>query len=200
MAGSRKQHIFVIDDDPGVCEAIRRTLEQEDWKVTTFADASSCLEDSHFQDCDLVISDVKMPGMDGIELLIELKRRASWLPVLIITAFGDVPMAARAFKEGTVDFIEKPMERDALVSAVRAALRKLGGRDSLLGKSLTRAEMRVLHLILDGKSNKEAARVLARSVRTVEVHRSHIMKKLGVDNLVDLVKTAYATGLAEPPS
>jgi len=201
VTGRMQRQIFVIDDDEQVCQAIRRTLEREGWEVTTFSRAADCLNSPRLENCDLVISDVKMPGMDGMKLLDELKHRVPWLPVVMMTAFGDVPMAARAFKKRTVvDFFEKPVKREALLSAVKAAIGRRGPRDPLLGKALSKAERRVLLLLLEGKSNKEAAHMLARSVRTVEVHRGRIMKKLGVDNLVDLVKAAYATGLAEPPS
>ena len=198
MTRNTKPHIFVIDDDQMVREAVCNVLKQKDWKVTSFASAVDCLNISHFQDCDLIISDVKMPDVSGMELLTEVKRRAPWLPVLLMTAYGDIPMTAKAFKKGTDDFLEKPLDRHILISAVKAALWRITPRDPLLGKLLTKAEKHVLRLIMDGMSNKEAAYSLSRSVRTVEVHRTRIMAKLGVNNLVDLVKRAYEMGLVEP--
>ena len=195
-----KQHILVIDDDQKICEAIRRTLEQEGRKVTSFTSAADCLERPHFVECDLVITAVEMPGTSGMDVLAEVRRRAPWLPVVLMTAFGDVRTAAKAFKMGADDFIEKPVGRETLLLAVEAALERITPRDPLLGTSLTRAERRILYLILQGKSNKETARLLNRSVRTIEVHHNRIMKKMGVGSLVDLVKRAYEMGFAVPRS
>jgi FixJ family two-component response regulator len=138
--------------------------------------------------------------MSGIALLAEVRRRAPWLPFLLVTGFGDVPTTAKAFKMGVDEFIEKPIERETLLSAVEAALRRTTPRDPLLGKLFTRAETRVLYLILQGKSSKEAAYLLSRSVRTIEVHRTHVMQKMGVDNIVDTIKRAYEMGFAVPRS
>jgi two-component system response regulator FixJ len=195
MADYSRQHIFFVDDEPKIRKVVGRTLEQLGAKVSCFACAADCLEQLRSQTCDLLVTDVKMPGMDGIELLIKAKRIAPWLSVLVITGYGDVPMAVRALKAGASDFIEKPLERQSFLSTVESVLKRTTPPDPLLGSSLTQAEMKVLRFILDGNSNKETARLLNRSVRTIEDHRSHIMRKLGVDNLADLVKRATAVGL-----
>ena len=200
MTNSTKQHIFLVDDEPKVREVVGETLEEFGFEVSRFACAADCLEQLGSRACDLLISDVKMPDMNGMELLTEVKRFAPWLPVLLITGYGDVPMAVTAFKTGAVDFIEKPLDRQTLLSAVRSVLKWITPPDCLLGKALTRTEMRVLRLILDGKSNKEIAYLFHRAVRTIEVHRDHIMRKLGVDNVVNLVKRAAAMGLVELPT
>lgn len=196
MTSNTKQHIFFVDDEPGVRKAVGVTLEQNGFAVSCFASAADCLKQMDFQRCDLLITGVKMPEMDGIELLTEVKRRAPWVPVLVVTGYGDVPIAARAFKKGADDFMEKPLEGQALLSAVESTLRRISPADALLGKSLTPAEMRILRLILDSKSNKEMAYLLKRSVRTVEVHRSRIMRKFGVNSVVNLVKRAIEMKLA----
>lgn len=196
MTSGAKQHIFFVDDEPGVRKAVGGTLEQNGFAVSCFASAADCLKQFDFQKCDLLITDVKMPEMDGIELLTEVKRRAPWVPVLLVTGYGDVPIAVKAFKKGADDFMEKPLERQALLSAVESTLRRISPPDSLLDKSLTRAEMRILRLILESKSNKEMAYLLKRSVRTVEVHRSRIMRKFGVNSVVNLVKRAMEMKLA----
>lgn len=196
MIKIKKRHIFFVDDDAGVRKAVGETLKENGFTVTCFAGAADCLEQLGNLKCDLLITDVKMPEMDGIELLTEVKSRAPWLPVLLVTGCGDIPMAAKAFKRGTDDFIEKPLSRDVLLSVVESTLRRSGlSPDSLLGKTLTAAEMRIFRLILDSKSNKEIAYLLKRSVRTVEVHRSRIMRKLGVNSVVDLIKRAAQMGL-----
>jgi two-component system response regulator FixJ len=192
-----KRNVFLVDDDPKILQAAREALESVGLKVTCFTCARDCLEKIVGKKCDLLVTDVRMPGINGMELLAEVRHSAPWLPVLILTAYGDIPMAARAFKNGALDFIEKPFSRETLISAVEDTLRKTGPVDTLLGKSLSKTEMRVLPLLLDGKGNKETALLLNRSVRTIENHRSHIMRKLGADNLIDLFKRAAAMGLVE---
>jgi len=188
MINITKQHIFFVDDEPNVREVVGRTLEQADLKVSCFANAAECLKQLHSQTCDLLITDVKMPEMDGIELLIKVRRIIPPLPVLVITGYGDISMAVTAFKAGASDFIEKPLERQSLLSAVESILKRNTLTHPLVNKVLTKTEMRVLRLILDGKSTKKIARLRHRSVRTIETQRGSIMHKLGVDNLVDLVK------------
>jgi two-component system response regulator FixJ len=194
------QHIFFVDDEPSIRKVVARTLERLGSRVSCFARAVDCLERLRSKRCDLLITDVKMPGMDGIELLTEAKRIAPWLPVLVITGYGDVPMAVRALKAGALDFIEKPLNRKAFLAAVELALRSSAPPDRLLGSALSRAERRVLHLILDGKSNREIAELIHRSMRTVEVHRNRIMRKFGVSNVIGLVRRAAAFGLADLPA
>jgi len=183
-----RQHIFLVDDEPGVLKAIARTLEELGCKVSCFANAEECFKQLRLGGCDLLITDVKMPGVDGIELLTEVKRVIPYLPVVMITGYGDIPIAVRAVKMGATDFVEKPLDKKLFLQTIRSILEQNAYVHHLTGKALTRAELKVLRLIVDGKSNKEIARILRRSVRTVEDHRSHIMHKLDVDNVVDLVK------------
>jgi FixJ family two-component response regulator len=194
---SAKQHIFFVDDEPDILKVVGRTLKHLGLRVSCFASADDCLKHLRAGKCDLLITDVKMPKMDGIELLIEAKRIAPWLPVVVITGYGDVPIAVRSLKAGAVDFIEKPLDRETLIRTVESVLRGTVPPKSLLGKKLSRAEIMVLRLLLEGKRNAEIAIILSRSVRTIEDHRRHIMRKLGVDNLVDLVKHAAVMELIE---
>ena len=188
---SKQRHIFLVDDEAGVRKAVGKTLEGGGFAVSCFANAADCLEQILANPkCDLIITDVKMSEMDGMELLTEIKHCAPWMPVLVMTGKGDIPMTTRAFKRGAADFIEKPLSRYVLLSTIDSILKRYRASNPLLGKALTESEVRVLHLVLDSKSNKEIAWLLKRSVRTVEVHRSHIMKKFGVDNVVSLVKRA----------
>jgi len=190
------QHIFFVDDEPAICRSVSQTLRRYGYKVDCFPDAEHCLKQLQMQGCDLLITDVKMPGMDGIELVRRAKHIAPWLSILVITGYGDIPMAVRAVKTGALEFIEKPLEKQSLLTAVRKALKQLNPRNPLKGRSLTKKEIVVLHLILQGRNNREMAEVLHRSIRTVEDHRRHIMGKLDVDNVVDLVKRATDMGLA----
>lgn len=200
MINSPKQHIYLVDDEPKIGKVVGEILEQLGLKVSYFVCAADCLERIVFQRCDLLITDVKMPKMNGIELLKEVRRLAPWLPVLVITGYGDIPTAIAAIKGGALDFIEKPLVKKSFLWKVKSILQQSTFDDSFIGKPLTKSEMKVLKLIIDGKSNKEIAYLLYRSVRTIEVHRGHLMHKLGVDNLVDLVKRATMMGLVELPT
>ena len=191
------KNIFFVDDEPKVRKMVGRTLEQAGFKVSCFARATECLKQLHSQTCDLLITDVKMPEMDGIELLTKVKHIIPSLPVLVITGYGDIKMAVKALKLGASDFIEKPLDRQSFLSAVDSVLKRNTQTHPLVGKVLTKTEMRVLRLMLDGKSTKEIAFLRHRSVRTIEEHRSRIMHKIGVDNLVDLVKQTAVVRLVE---
>jgi FixJ family two-component response regulator len=188
MTNITKQHVFFVDDEPKVCKIVGRTLEQAGFKVSCFFSAAECIKQLRSQMCDLLITDVKMPKMDGIELLTKAKCIFPLLPVLVITGYGDISMAVKALKMGASGFIEKPFERQSFLSAVESTLKQNTQTHPLVSKVLTKTEMRILRLILDGKSNKEIARLRHRPVRTIEDQRSRIMCKIGVDNLVDLAK------------
>jgi len=195
MPNILQQRIFFVDDEPKIRQLVSVTLKQAGFKVSCFARAVDCLEQLRTDRCDLLITDVKLPYMSGIELLTGAKRLVPSVPVIVITGYGDIPMAVRAMKGGAADFIEKPLERQTLLSAVELALEQIPVAEPLLHRGITPAEMKVLSLILDGKTNKETAQLLHRSVSTIEVHRKHIMRKLGASNAVDLVKRAAAMGL-----
>jgi two-component system response regulator FixJ len=182
--------IFVVDDEPRVLAVLRKTLERAGMTVRCFGGADDCLAGLEADRCDLLITDVKMPGKDGVELLMEAKRRLPWLPVLVITGFGDVPIAVKALKAGAVDFIEKPLDRDSFLETVRILLARTVADSILHGQSLTKTEMKVLRHVLEGKNSREIADALHRSCRTVEVHRRHVMQKLRAKNIVELLRQA----------
>ena len=190
METDTQEHVFLVDDERQICGVVRKMLERAGMHVTCFRSAEECL--SHLEDerCDLLITDVRMPGQDGIELLAAVRELQPWLPVVVVTGFGDVPMAVKVLKAGAADFIEKPLDRNTFLKAVRATVRKSAGQSVLLDHSLTPTEMRVLFHILEGKNNREVAHALNRSPRTVEVHRRHLMRKLNVNNAVELVRRA----------
>ena len=199
MARVGKQHVFVVDDESSVRKVVAKTLERLGVEVTCFARATDCLEQLGQKPCDLLITDVKMPEMDGINLLEKAKRIAPWLPVLVVTGYGDVPLAVKAMRLGAADFIEKPLHKETFLRKVEPMLSHGAFPDPYQGKPLTRTERKVLKLIVSGKSNKEIAHLLGRAVRTVEDHRSHIMRKLRVHNVIELVERAIQMGLAELP-
>jgi len=197
MAEPKKKIIFFIDDEPQVRKAVSKTLSQLDnCRVICLVDAESCLTELRRIKCDIVIADVNMPDMDGIALLKRIKELRPQMPILIITGYGDVPMAARAFKAGALDFIEKPLNEETLLPAVKHALDQLPPDDTPDINLLTKTEIKILKQIGTGKSNKQIAIDIDRSIRTVENHRHRLMQKLGVRNAVELTKIAINMGLA----
>ena len=195
MKNNFTTRVFVVDDDPCIRDAIALNLKDACYDCSCFESAEECLAQLYHQKCDLLITDIKMSGMSGIELLTEAKRIAPWLPVLIMSGYGDIAVAVKAVKAGAVDFIEKPLKWDRFFAIVQLIVKQNYFSNSQKGNPLTNTEMIVLRLIINDKSNKEIARILHRSVRTVEVHRSHIMQKLDVGSVVELVKQAAAMGL-----
>ena len=197
MENTAEKHIYFLDDEPTIREAVRETLEDSNFKVTCFGTPTECLTRLHSAKCDLLITDLKMPEKNGIELLMDIKHLAPWIPVLMITGYGDIPTAVKAMQAGAVDFIEKPLDKKNLVRKVRSILQKNVSSHPDLGNSLTRTEKRILQLVVHGKSNKQIGNLFHRSARTIEVHRAHIMHKLGVDNLVDLIRRVASMGLVD---
>jgi two-component system response regulator FixJ len=186
--------VFFVDDDPGIRRAVQKTMESAGIHVNVFVSAEDCLAALSQQTCDVLITDVRMEGMDGISLLRKVRRSFPWLPTIIATAYGDIPQAVTAIKAGAVAFIEKPLDRQELLSAVREAIETSARPDPPPKQPLSDAERQVLRLILDGKTNREISEVLNRSVRTIEAHRHSVMRKFGVKNVAQLVQRANALG------
>lgn len=199
MAKETIKQIFFVDDEPKVREVIGDTLEQLEVKVACFASGPECLEQIKSQRCDLLITDLKMTGMDGLELMKKAKELIPWLPVLVITAYGDIPIAVKSVKSGAMDFIEKPLEKDSFLRKVQSILNS-SLFDKYNYKPLTKSETQIFRHIIDGKNNREISELLHRSIRTIEVHRYRIMRKFEVDNMVDLIKKAALLGLIEVSS
>ena len=199
MIDKSKINIYVVDDDSYLLDAICLFLKKEKYECTCFENADDCLNCLRKKiKCDLLITDVQMPDKTGIELLEEVAAIAPWVPTLVMTAYGDIPMAVKAIKMGAFDFIEKPLEWDSFLDLVTSIVQKHDVSNRLKGKPLTNMEKVTLQLVLQNKTNKEIAKILYRSVRTVEVHRSHIMHKLDVHSIVDLVKRTSSMDLGGP--
>ncbi|MFN3075911.1 MAG: response regulator transcription factor [Alphaproteobacteria bacterium] len=188
--------IHVIDDAEEVRDSLAVLLESAGFRCRTFASAIEFLGVVQAGWTGCIIADVRMPGMTGIELQKELLIRGIRLPVIIITAHADVPMAVAALKAGAVDFIEKPFRDRLLLDSLRTALvtppeeigRPGGAGDGVRLANLTAREREVMLLLVAGHPNKVVADRLRISSRTVEVHRAHIMEKTGARNLADLVR------------
>ena len=196
--------ILLVDDDDAVRETARVFLEAAGYRVRDYASAASCLDDNVAAGSCL-IADIRMPEMDGLQLMREIARRGVGLPIIFITGYGDVTIAVEAMKAGAMDFIEKPFDQATLLDSVKKALwlseqiRNKAGETKAAQTSLDRLtprERQVFDLIICGEPNKIAAHKLGISMRTVELHRSRIMGKMGARNLSDLVRV----GLAAPQS
>jgi two-component system response regulator FixJ len=195
MKNNFKPHIFVVDDEQGMLEVVSLILEQVEYECTCFTKADDCLRQLHTQICDLLITDVKMPDMGGMELLRQAKQIVPWLPVIMMTSYASVTMSVQALKAGAANFIEKPIEMKTLLATVESALNQNDLANVLRGEQLTNVEMTILCLILQSRNNDDIAHILQRPVITIESYRSDIMRKLGVKSTVDLEKRASAMGL-----
>jgi FixJ family two-component response regulator len=197
MTAGTRDTVYVVDADEGVRNALRWMLRAAGFRVELYATAEHFLDAHQSRSASCLVLEVRMPGMSGLELQEALIRRREYLPVIFLTAHGDVRTAVRAMKRGAFDFLQKPCESDALVTAVREALRcsahnladaatRVEIADRLA--SLSPREYDVLACVLDGKTNKAIASKLAISVKTVECHRSHIMDKVGAQSVAELVR------------
>jgi two-component system response regulator FixJ len=195
METRRTPQVVFVDDEPRVCEAVRKTVERAGVGVRCFSNADDCLAYLAAAGCDLLITDVKMPGKDGIALLLEVRKHLPWLPVVVVTGYGDVRLAVRAMQAGAADFLEKPLDRDVFLDTIKALLEQNPAQATLVDLGLTRAEVKVLHLVLEGRNNREIATALHRSPRTIEVHRSNLMHKMGANNIVEMLRRAVDMGL-----
>lgn len=193
--------VVVVDDDEAVRDSLKAMLEAEGFAVETFADADAFLEGYRPTPDACLLIDVRMPGMDGIELLTKLATRVSSPPVIMITGHGDVPMAVMAMKLGAVDFIEKPFAAETLVRSIRDALAVCRAASTATNEldhrlaRLTEREREVLEQLVVGRSNKAIALQLGISPRTVEIHRARVMEKMQAHSLSHLVRMALAVGI-----
>lgn len=193
------QMIHVIDDSADVRESLAILLDTAGFRCRAYASALDFLKTVQQGWGGCIVADVRMPAMTGIELLKELRLRAIRMPVIIITAHADVPMAVAALKAGAVDFIEKPFRDEVLLASIRSAL-NMHAKDAATGVSgtqfnldiLSPREQEVMLLLVAGHPNKVVADRLGISIRTVEVHRAHIMDKTGVKNIAELVRLVCA--------
>ena len=193
--------IFIVDDDEAVRDSLRWLLEANGYRVKSFSGAEEFLESYDPEQVGVLIADVRMPGMSGLELQEALIARKSPLPIVFITGHGDVPMAVATMKKGAVDFLEKPFNESDLRDIVARMLDRANARASqaqvqknhqaVLGR-LTAREQQVLERIVAGRLNKQIAGDLNISIKTVEAHRANIMEKLEVTTVADLMKIALA--------
>jgi FixJ family two-component response regulator len=193
--------VFIVDDDASVRDSLALMLGLGDYRTVLFADAEALLSAWQPGWAGCVLADLRLPGKSGLELQAELQRRGATLPVIIITAHGDVPAARTAFQAHAVDFLEKPFAHDQLLAAIERAfayeaqrIARDHGRaeDARKLAALTPREREVLEQAARGLHAKEIAAALGISPRTVEVHKARIMAKLGVRNVAELVRFAIS--------
>lgn len=200
-------HVFLVDDEPTVTDGLKWLLESVRIESTAFSSPSAFLDAiKHFEGPCCAVVDLRMPEMSGLELQRQLADLGYRLPLIFLTAHGDVPAAVNAIQAGAVDFVQKPFNPDRFLDGVRKAIRlaqeqyaQMQGRVSMqrLLDQLSARELEVLRRLLDGRTSKEIAKQLAISPKTVDVHRANVMRKMSVETSAELVRLVgrhYATG------
>jgi FixJ family two-component response regulator len=195
--------VFVVDDDRAVRDSLALLVQSVGLEVETFAGAREFLDAYRPDRPGCLITDIRMPGMSGLDLQERLTEDGYHIPVIVLTGFGDVPAAVRALKGGAVDFVEKPFNPQALLDLVQQAiardteLREQAAREADVAERvalLTPREQEVMALVVAGKANKVVAIDLAISERTVELHRGRIMKKMQARSLAELMRIVLPPG------
>jgi FixJ family two-component response regulator len=206
---NRSPTVYLVDDDLAVRDALSMLLEERGFEVTSFEGGPAFLETVSAESRGCAIVDLRMPGMDGLALQAELKRRGVMLGVVILTGHGDIPASVNAMKGGAVNFLTKPVEAEKLIESVSVAIAESdtvryaafaarGAAERLA--SLTTRERDVLALAVDGLPNKEIARALGISHRTVEIHKGRIMHKTGASSLLELSRMAVQDAASPHPA
>jgi RNA polymerase sigma factor (sigma-70 family) len=193
--------VYIVDDDEAVRDSLRWLLEANNYRVRAFPSGESFLAEYDEKRPGVLIVDVRMPGMSGLELQEQLIARKSTMPIVFITGHGDVPMAVSTIKKGAIDFLEKPFDETDLREIVGRMFEQANERlsqaqaqrehEAMLAR-LTAREQQVLERIVAGRLNKQIADDLGISIKTVEAHRANIMEKLQVTTVADLMKVALS--------
>jgi two-component system response regulator FixJ len=195
--------VHIVDDDAAVRQSLAFLLGSAGLAVRLYDSAAAFLAGLPELKGGCLITDMRMPGMTGLELLHELRAKSCGLPAIVVTGHGDVPLAVEAMKAGAVDFIEKPFDQEAILSAVQAALDRAGGGDNGDGQAikarlgtLSERERQVLDGLIAGHPNKTIAYDLGISPRTVEVYRANLMTKMAARSLSELIRMAILADIA----
>jgi len=197
--------VHVVDDDPAVRDSIAFLLDSAELASKTYDSALRLLEAVDGLEPGCIVTDVRMPEMNGVELVRALKERGVPHPVVMITGHADVPLAVEAMKAGVADFIEKPFDDEVLLTSVRSALDRGAGAEEQAGEraevlarieSLSTRERQVLEGLVAGRANKVIAYDLGISPRTVEVYRANVMTKMQAGSLSELVRMTLLTGVS----
>jgi two-component system response regulator FixJ len=193
--------IHLVDDDDSVRRSAAFMLKTSGFQVKSYASGTELLKDARKLERGCILLDIRMPGLDGLEVQQELQNLGIDLPVVIMTGHGDIPLSVRAMKAGAIDFIEKPFEKAALLSAIEESFASMARSDSgreraknatVRLQALTPRERDVLDGLARGLPNKTIAYDLGISPRTVEIHRANLMAKLDVRSLSEALRLAFA--------
>jgi FixJ family two-component response regulator len=194
---ARKQIIYIVDDDDGMRRALSVLMTTVGYQAVAFARPSEFLAKYDPNQPGVLILDVRMPEMSGLEVQQQLNRSGAMLPVILVTGHGDIPMAVQAMKDGAFDFLQKPFRDQELLDRINAALKQDAENRQTVerhadlkrrAESLTPREREVMALVVDGSANKVIAIDLGLSERTVEIHRANVMDKMGARSVAHLVK------------
>ena len=204
MVAEPKPTVFVIDDDPSVLKGLARLLKSLGFNAETFASAELFLGREHYDGVGCIVLDVRMPGLNGMDLQDELSRADYSMPIIFITGHGNIPMSVQAMKRGAVDFLTKPFDDEELLEAVKKAIERDGTARAERAQvhdirrridTLTPREHEILRYVITGMLNKQIALKLDIAEKTVKIHRGRIMEKLRVDSVADLVRLAEKAGI-----
>ena len=189
--------VIVVDDDDSVRRSLRRLLTGAGYEVEEFASAEEFLDHASSEEPACAVLDLAMPGMDGLALQQELVSSKLPLGLVFLSAHGDVPASVAAMKQGAVDFLTKPVDEEILLPAIETALAGAQDKAALSSRfsSLSPRELQVMHRVVRGLRNKQIAAELGIVERTVKVHRAHLMEKIGVRSLAELVKLCTKAGI-----
>ena len=202
---SSDTNIYLVDDEPGMLKALGRLLRAEGFVVRSFGSAREFLDEYDPELPGCLLLDVAMPEIDGLELQRLLAKDQCAIPVIFLSAHGDIPMAVRAIQAGAVNFLTKPVSAGKLIPAIRVALDLAATRSADVASlgvlkarlsSLSPRELEVLHHVITGKLNKQTATDLGVAEHTVKIHRMRLMRKLGIQSVADLVRAAERLGVA----
>jgi two-component system, LuxR family, response regulator FixJ len=196
---AHRQTVFIVDDDPAIRDALSLLFSLHGHPTAVFACAEDLLRAIQPDWRGVVVADVRMPGLSGLEMQEALASHRSRLPMIMITAHADIGTAREAFRLSAVDFLEKPFDHDQLLASVETAMRGLPEAPAGIGTrpvatTLSAREREVMALVVEGLDNRSIGSRLGISPRTVEVHKSRVMVKLGARNLAELVRIAHAAG------
>jgi FixJ family two-component response regulator len=198
------QVVFVVDDDPSVRRAIKRLIGSVGLQAEVFPSTQEFLRSKRPDAPSCLVLDIRLPGISGLDFQRELAVANTFIPIIFITAHGDIPMTVRAMKAGAVEFLTKPFRDQDLLDAIHVALEQDRARRHQEAKiatlrkrleSLTPREREVLPLVVSGLLNKQIAGEIGTSETTVKVHRSQVMRKMGADSLAELVRLAERVGI-----